>query len=119
MKLIAVIGPFTAPTPEGIAANVARAKQVRDAVLRLGASPYCSHTMVGDLWEIIPESIIVPSIMEGTRRCDAAILVDGWEHSPGTLREKAELERLGKPVFRTIHALRSWLETSGPSQETT
>jgi hypothetical protein len=109
MKLVAVIGPFTAATREGIVANIWRAKDVRDAVLRLGASPYCAHTLVGDLWEIIPEAIIVPALMEGTRRCDAAILVEGWEHSPGTLREKAELERLGKPVFQSIESLQSWL----------
>ncbi len=109
MKLVAVIGPFTSSTVVGMAVNIARAKEVRNAVLGLGASPYCAHTLVGDLWGVIPEDIIVPALLEGTRRCDAGMLVQGWQHSPGTLREKALLEALGKPVFRSLDALKIWL----------
>jgi hypothetical protein len=33
------------------------------------------------------------------RRCDLVVVVPGWETSGGTLKEIAEAERLGIPVF--------------------
>lgn len=77
---------------------------------KLGAYPAIPHTNTG-AWFIgthTPE-LWYELTLEFMRRCDAVILVPGWENSKGTREEKKEAERLGLPVFRHIDGLEAWL----------
>lgn len=47
--------------------------------------------------------------LEALRRCDAVILVPGWEESKGTVAEVAEAVRLGIPVFTRVEEVQTWL----------
>jgi hypothetical protein len=108
-KVVAIIGPFRARFFWQRWANVRRAKRMALEVWKLGAVAYLPHAMAGWLWGVIDESIIGPGLLELCRRCDAAILCQGWQRSAGSLDEYRTLCQQGTPVFHTVDDLKGWL----------
>jgi hypothetical protein len=90
---VIIESPYAAPTPEGIARNVAYARLcVRDSLLR-GEAPIASHllyTQEGILKDGVPEdrALGIAAGLEWLGACDEQIFyVDlGW--SPGMLKAK-------------------------------
>lgn len=112
LLLIYVSGPYSAPTPEEVAANVERARAAACELMRLGYAVICPHTMTAG-WEregLTYEQFIAADL-EIVRRCDAVLLLPGWEDSKGALAEKAMAERAGVLTFPSISNLR--LRTAG------
>jgi hypothetical protein len=112
MIVIAIIGPFNATTTEGILQNVHRARDLADEVWKLGAVAYCPHTSTCHLFGVLPESLFYAAGVEMAQRCDAGMLVRGWQHSQGSWREKTAMEAQGKPVFERLEDLATWLATA-------
>lgn len=103
MKLIYVAGPFRAPTLAAIQRNIDRARDVAVALASAGLMPVCVHTMEGlamhDIQQGDNGQFWVDGTLEIMRRCDAVVLVDGWQNSQGTLGEIEEARKLGIPVY--------------------
>lgn len=99
MLVVYVAGPFRAPTAWGIAENVRAAERVGLAVARAGAMPLIPHANTGNFHGEGDDQLWLDGTMELLRRCDAVVLVPGWQRSSGTKAEVAEAERLGLPVF--------------------
>jgi hypothetical protein len=110
VKLIFVAGPFRGPNAWAVAQNVRKAEAVAFAVAELGAMPMCPHTNTAHFDGTMTDQFWIDGTREMMRRCDAVVLVEGWENSSGTLGEKAEAERRGLPVFEHLAALESWVE---------
>lgn len=110
MKLVYVAGPFRAPTPEGVFGNILRAEAVGYEVAKLGASPVIPHANTRSLHSHIDEAFMLEATLELMRRCDALVLVEGWQESQGTRDEMCEAHFLGLPVFYTLLGLKNWLE---------
>lgn len=99
MKVIYVAGPFRAPTAWEIEQNIRRAEEVGLEVIRLGAFVIIPHANTRYFHGSAPDQFFLDGTMELLRRCDAVVLIPGWERSEGSKGEKAEAERLGRPVF--------------------
>ena len=110
MLLVAIIGPFRANTAWEIEQNCRQAELVALEVWRAGAVALCPHLNTRHFHGMLPDQVWLDGYVSVLRRCDAAVLVPGWEHSAGSLVEKAEAERLGMPVFRDVPDLREWIE---------
>lgn len=123
-RIIYVAGPFTAPTAEGIRANIRAAAALGHIVRSLGAGALVPH-LIGAPY-VLEASCVqfadpfgydwwIQETMEMLRRSDAVVLVSGWQESSGSRGEVKEAQRLGKPVFQTVAELAAWLRPSlGP-----
>jgi len=109
MKLVYVAGPYRAETREGVAQNVAAARHVGRLCVRKGWFPilptvntaHFDHDFPGladdDFWR--------DGTMELMRRCDAVVLVDGWQYSSGAHAEIKEARKIGLKVYLSSNVL--------------
>jgi nucleoside 2-deoxyribosyltransferase len=118
-KVVYVAGPYRAPTKSEVLDNIGKACALAGEVVRLGAVPIVPHAngyevdaAMRDNGEPAGDAYRLEAGLELLRRCDAVLLVEGWEYSSGTKAEIAEANRLDKPVFATVEQLRVWLQHS-------
>ena len=101
--LIYVAGKYRAATREAVAANIEAARQLGIEAARLGWYPVIPHCNTAHMELATPEhadAFWLNGTLELMRRCDALVLVPGWESSEGTLAEITEADRLRIPVYR-------------------
>jgi nucleoside 2-deoxyribosyltransferase len=102
MMVVYVAGPYRGKTVEERDGNIIRAGLVAVKVWESGAVAFCPHLNAALFDGILPEERFLAGGLEMVRRCDALVLVAGWQGSAGTLAEIELANRLGKPVFRTM-----------------
>lgn len=107
--LIYVAGRYRAATREAVAANIEAARQVGIQAARLEWYPVIPHANTAHMELELHHSddFWLTGTLELMTRCDAVVLVDGWESSAGTLGEIAKADALRIPVFRGLHLLPS------------
>ena len=108
--LIYVAGPYRAATRAAIAQNIAAARQLGLAAARLGWFPVIPHSNTSHLDHYAPElsdEFWLRGTMEMMERCDALVLVTGWEVSKGTAAEIARADELRIPIYRSLELLPS------------
>jgi len=100
--LLYVAGPYRAATRAAIAANIERARQVGILAARLGWYPVIPHcnTAHMELDADNGDDFWLAGTLEMMTRCDAVVLVPGWETSAGTAGEIAKADQIGLTVFR-------------------
>ena len=119
MKLVYVAGRYRANSPDLIELNRKAAEYTGWLVRELGHFPVIPHlntpgwenyeTLKDGEW-VAGENFYLIGTLELCRRCDALILVQGWEKSAGARAEATEMRKLGRPVFFDIESLRRWLK---------
>ncbi len=89
MKLYYVAGPFSAPTRDGVDENISKAEDVGLALASYGLAPLIPHanTSRPEFEDCQPYEFWIAVTMELLRRCDAVVLVEGWERSSGARAE--------------------------------
>ena len=108
--LIYVAGPYRAATRDAIAQNIDAARVVGISAAALGWFPVIPHANTAHMELDLPElgdDFWLRGTMEMMERCDAVVLVPGWQNSAGTRGEIIRAEELGIPTFRTLDALPS------------
>jgi hypothetical protein len=122
IEMVYVAGPLT---PKGIkSANPAieYLLNARDLirysieVLLAGFTPYCpgadfSFFLLLREGERITEPMIKRLSKDFLRRCDAILMTEGWQKSPGSVVEKELAEELGFPVFYSLKELVEYNDT--------
>ena len=104
MKIIYVAGPYTADTPEGIAANVAAAAAVGQELLRRGWAVICPHSMTHN-WDIgtgLGYQVFIDQDLALLEKCDAICMVGDWLKSRGSVGEYQRAAELGLDIFTDI-----------------
>lgn len=90
MIRVYIAGPFTAPTPEGVDANVDAAERVMRQIVESSErfAVLCPHSL-GRSFKDGPGSpdYWYRATMAMAQDCDACVTVPGWEHSLGSVRE--------------------------------
>jgi hypothetical protein len=110
LKLIYIAGPYRAATPWEVEANVRRAEALALEVWRLNAVPVCPHTMSRYFYGSIPEPVALAGCCALLARCDAVIVIPGWEASAGTVKEIDHAGFADIPVFDGLTRLAIWLK---------
>ena len=110
MRVIYIAGKYRAPSPWGIENNIRAAEVIALEVAKLGAAPLAPHPMYRYYQGSLPDEFWLQGTLELLRRCDAVMLVPGWEQSTGARGEKVEAERRGMPVFSKLDDLEWWLK---------
>lgn len=104
MKVVYIAGAFRGATPWDVAENVRNAERYALSVARLGAMPLCPHANTQHFDGQRTAQFWIDGTLELLRRCDAMVLVPGWENSVGTKGEIAYCESVGLPVFHPTSA---------------
>jgi nucleoside 2-deoxyribosyltransferase len=112
MRVVYVAGPYTAPNAWVREQNIRRAEEVGFLVAESGAMPLIPHANTRFFDGLQTPEFWYEGTLELLRRCDAVIVVEGYEFSRGTKAEIAEADRLGLPVFlpHEYGRLRAWVE---------
>jgi len=112
MKIVYVAGPFTGKTAWDIECNVRRAEETGLSVARAGAMPLIPHSNTRFFHGQCSAKFWYDGTLELLRRCDAIVMVNGWEKSKGACAEKALAEELSMEVFteRQIPELCNWVK---------
>jgi hypothetical protein len=105
--LVYVAGPFSAPTREGVEANIRKAVDLGVEVARLGAWPVMPHANTADprFEHVRPYQFWIDGTLALLKGCDALITVDGWEKSSGARGEVAWMQDHSRPVFHSLPVL--------------
>jgi hypothetical protein len=113
MKVIYIAGPYRAKTPWGVEKNIHKAMDLAAQLVErchaLGAYPQVPHANTAHFDGLAPDDYYLEGTLETMRRCDALLMIPGWEASSGARNEVREAKRLGLPIFYSIEELESWL----------
>lgn len=113
MKIIYVAGAYRAETPWGVERNIFAAQdlaaQMVEKLHKLGAYPLVPHANTAHFDDLAPDDYYLEGTLELMRRCDALLMVKGWEKSSGARGEVEEAKKLGIPIFYSIEDLEAWL----------
>lgn len=112
MKLIYIAGRYRGHTREAVASNIQAALFVGRLVAEKGYMPVIPHANTAGFEHLceLGDEFWLDGTLELMRRCDAVVLVAGWQESSGTLGEIEEATALGIPVFESAHALGQEIE---------
>lgn len=102
MKVIYVAGPYRADTERGVLENIRNAEAVAIEVWQAGYVALTPHLNTRLFGGLCPDETWLKGALELLRRCDAMVLVSGWETSGGTLAEIKEANNLNIPIFNNV-----------------
>lgn len=111
MKVVYIAGPFRGKTAWDIEQNIRRAESVAYEVALAGAAPLCPHANTRYFHGTLTDAFWIDATVELLRRCDAVMLVKGWENSSGTRGEIVVAESIGIPIWRQIEDLKEWIKS--------
>ena len=100
MKIIYVAGPYRNQSESKVLDNVIAAKQVARRLWKNGWGVICPH-MNSCLIDgsDIPEERFANGYLEILGRCDAIVLLEGWQRSIGSLAELTLALKLGIQIY--------------------
>jgi hypothetical protein len=111
IPLVYCAGPFSAPTREGVEANIRKMSELGVEVAKLGACPWIPHanTALPEFEHVQPYTFWIAATLEQLRRCDAVIMSEDWKQSSGARGEHADAFARGQPIFYSLDELKAWL----------
>ncbi|MHC4162550.1 MAG: DUF7768 domain-containing protein [Planctomycetota bacterium] len=105
MTLVFIAGPFRAANAWEIEQNIRRAETLALDAWRAGFAVICPHTNARFFQGAAPDDIWLRGDLEMLGRCDAVLLVAGWERSSGTAGEIEHARQCGIPAYESLAAL--------------
>ncbi len=113
IPLVYIAGPFSAKTREGVEANIKAAELVGLVIASLGGMPIIPHcnTSHPDFESAQGYQFWIAGTAKLMARCDAVVLVKGWETSKGATRERDLALQLGIPIreYEKTKDIGSWI----------
>lgn len=99
MKLVYVAGPYRSPTAWGVEQNIHAAMSAAAQVWAAGLAAVCPHANAARMEGVTTDENFLAGTLEMLRRCDAVLVIEGWQYSEGARGEVDEAVRLGLPVL--------------------
>lgn len=116
MRLVYIAGPFRGPSNWAVCENVRAAERIGLEVAKLGAFPVIPHANTAHFDGLLTAQFWLDGTMALLRRCDAIVMVPGWERSQGSCHEYADARDRDVPVFEwpeDAAKLAAWIERTG------
>lgn len=103
--LIYVAGPYTADTWEAVHANVKQACEAGRLLMHLGHHPVVPHSIYMG-WDLADPKLTYEHFLKADldllSRCDALVMLPGWEDSPGSCGEYTEALYRGLRIYLSL-----------------
>jgi len=110
MRLVYIAGPYRAKTEYGVKLNIDRAEKVALKFWANGDAVICPHKNTAFFGGAVDEhepafgsketkSVWLEGDFEMIRRCDAIVMMDGWDKSTGAIEEWKLASKLGKKII--------------------
>lgn len=114
MKLIYVAGPYRAKTPYAMLLNIQRAQYAAMEVWETGNAALCPHLNSAFFDGLVDDKNFLDGTMMMMERCDAVLVMEGYDSSEGTKAEINYAKELAIPVFSSLEELidYKWYEQS-------
>lgn len=106
-KLIYLAGPYRAPTVWGVRQNIDKAEKYALEFWRRGVPVISPHKNTALFDGAAPDNVWLEGDLIMLVRCDALVLLPGWEDSSGTKAERERAEAVHMPVFAIEEGVRS------------
>ncbi len=111
MKRIYVAGPYSADNVLGVLDNIRKGLRASTQVFLAGGAPFCPWSdflfhLMTQRGEKLTLQQYYDYSMSWLECCHAVLVVEGWEASPGTLREIERANELGIPVYYDLYELK-------------
>ena len=87
MKLVFISGPYRADSIYGIVQNIRKAEAVALKYWLGGCAVICPHKNSSLLDGAAPDSVWLEGDLEILGRCDAIVMMRGWQNSEGATAE--------------------------------
>lgn len=113
IDLVYVAGPYSATTVKGRSKNIKAAWKVGCQVATLGVYPVVPHMNTAHMDKLQDWQWWIDATLELMLRCNAVLMIEGWEASKGARGEEAMAKKVGIPVFYNISDLTSWVVERG------
>lgn len=99
MRVVYIAGPYRAADRWATAQHIRRAEAVGLVVAQFGAVPLIPHSMFSEFGGTKSDGYWLAATQELLRRCDAIVMLYGWEKSEGSVAEYELAVKLGIDVF--------------------
>ena len=109
IRLVFIAGPFGGESHWDVQCNVHAARVAGLEVARMGGMPIIPHANSCYFFGTLPETHWLAGYLELLARCDALLVLPGWEDSKGTMGEIELATELCMPTFYSQSALWAWL----------
>lgn len=115
MKSIYIAGPFRGKDAYAVYRNVQAAEHAMYELIQLAlmqrtpVALLCPHSMTFHFDRTFNDAYWLEATLEHLHRCDAILMLPGWEKSQGAVGEQAAAVKDGKPVFYSIPEVLTWL----------
>jgi nucleoside 2-deoxyribosyltransferase len=97
--LLYVAGPYTADTPEGVQENIKAANEVAVKLWEAGHTVICPHLNTLGIETVMDTPEIIRQCCKLIQRCDAIVVIKGWERSEGTKQEMGYAQSNGLSIY--------------------
>ena len=102
MQIAYIAGPYRSDTVHGIVENIRKAEKVAIKYWRKGYAVICPHKNTALFDGLMPDDTWLKGDLEILKRCDAIVMMYGWELSSGA---RAELEYAIKNNIGVIYEM--------------
>lgn len=99
IPLIYVAGPYRGIHPSDVDDNIVAARKLGKMICEVGAYPIIPHSNTGFFDGIQTDEFWLEATLEAMKRCDAVVLLPGWESSRGSRGERDTAIDRRIPVF--------------------
>ena len=97
--IVYVAGPYRADTIAGVRRNIERARAVAEELWAMGYPTICPHLNTAFMDGLAEDGDFLDGDLLILKRCDAVVLVDGYEDSIGAMAEVKCAAQRGLPIF--------------------
>ena len=111
MLVFFVAGSYRAKTEWEVKQNIQAAEHVAVTIWRAGHVAVCPHKNTAYFGGACAEQVWLDGYLELLERCDALVLVPGWEGSAGTKGEIARAYKMGMEVLTLGQFLKRYPES--------
>lgn len=99
MKVAYISGPYRAPSIDGTYNNIHNARRIAREYWLKGYAVICPHMNTAMMDGRDTDEMFLDGDIEILKRCDAIVMIEGWENSIGARMELAAAERHGLEVI--------------------
>jgi hypothetical protein len=112
-KVVYIAGPYRSDKGEYfVRQNIRSAEDAALFVWQNGGVALCPHKNTSGLGGAAPDEVWLEGDLELLQRCDAILMIEGWERSGGARKERQMAIDTGMRVFYDMDTLKLFLEAS-------